>query len=150
MCGGVHVSILDIYIIFIYIYIYIYVYYILLQYIRNTAGIEQQMNKHRLTANLNHGGLGVCQLWWSYITRWVTLGQQELQNNGPTQQLTATQYKYIDAVRALGGTVAGAYPNPGNTGPCRRAYTTWRARRRTRRHTRGKHGRLPTVWTMAG
>ena len=73
---------------------------ILVQYIRDTHGIEQQMNKHRLTTNLSHGGLGLPQLWWSYITRWVTLGQHELQNNGPTQQLTATQYKYIDAVRA--------------------------------------------------
>ena len=78
---------------------------ILLQYIKNTPGIEQQMNKHGLTTNLSHGGLGLRQLWWSYITRWVTLGQQELQRNGPTQQLTATQYEYIDAVRAVGGTV---------------------------------------------
>ena len=75
---------------------------ILLDYIRDTPGIEQQMNKHRLTTNLSHGGLGLRQLWWSYITRWVTLGQQELQNNGPTQQLTATQYKYIDTVRPWG------------------------------------------------
>ena len=74
---------------------------ILLHYIRDTPAIEQQMNKHRLTTNLTHGGLGLRQLWWSYITRWITLGQQELQNNGPTQQLTATQYKYIDAVRAV-------------------------------------------------
>ena len=58
---------------------------VLLRYIRDTPGIEQQMNKHRLTTNLSHGGLGLCQLWWSYITRWVTIGQQELQNNGPTQ-----------------------------------------------------------------
>ena len=76
---------------------------ILLQYSRDTPGIEHQMNKHRLTTNLSHGGLGLHQLWWSYITRWVTLGQPELQNNSPTQQLTATQYKYIDAVRALRG-----------------------------------------------
>ena len=65
---------------------------ILLQYTRNTPGIEQQMNKHRMTTNLSHGGLGLRQLRWSYVTRWVTLGQQELQNNGPTQQLTTTQY----------------------------------------------------------
>ena len=78
---------------------------ILLQSLRDTPGIEQQMNKHRLTTDLSHGGLGLRQPWWSYITRWITLGQQELQNNGPTQQLTATQFKYIEAVRALGGTV---------------------------------------------
>ena len=66
---------------------------ILLQYNRHTPGIEQQMNKHRLTTNLSHGGLGLRQLWWSYITRWVTLGQQEVQNKGPTQHLTATEYK---------------------------------------------------------
>ena len=54
---------------------------ILLQYIRNTTGIDQQMNKHRLTTNLSNGGLGLRPLWWSYITLWVTLGQQELQNN---------------------------------------------------------------------
>ena len=84
----------------------------LLQYLRDTPGIEQQMNKHRLTTNLSHGGLGLRQLWWSYITRWITLGQQELQNNGPTQQLTATQYKYIDAVRALGATVGQRISQP--------------------------------------
>ena len=85
---------------------------ILLKYIRDTPGIEQKMNKHRLTTNLSHGGLGLRQLWWSYITRWVTLGQQELRNDGPTQQLTATQYKYIDAVRALGGTVGQRISQP--------------------------------------
>ena len=85
---------------------------ILLQYIRDTPGIEHQMNKHRLTTNLSNGGLGLRQLWWSYINRWVTLGQQELQNIGPTQQLTATQYKYIDAVRALGGTLGQRISQP--------------------------------------
>ena len=85
---------------------------ILLQFNRDKPGIEQQMNKHRLTTNLSQGGLGLRQLWWSYITRWVTIGQQELQNNGPTQQLTATQYKYIDAVRALGGTVGQRISQP--------------------------------------
>ena len=65
---------------------------ILLHCIRDTAGIEQQMNKQRLTTNLSHGGLGLRQLWWSYITRWITLKHQELQNRGPTQQITATQY----------------------------------------------------------
>ena len=90
---------------------------ILLHYIRDTPGIEQQMNKHRLTTNLSHGGLGLRQLWWSYITRWITLGQQELQNNGPTQQLAATQYKYIDAVRALGGTVGQRISQPGQHCP---------------------------------
>ena len=87
-------------------------YDILLQHIRDTPGIEPQMNKHRLTTNLSHGGLGVRHLWWSYVTRWITLGQQELQNNGPTQQLTSTQYKYIDAVRALGGTVGQRISQP--------------------------------------
>ena len=85
---------------------------ILLQYIRDTPGIEQQMNEHRLTTNLSHGELGLRHLWRSYITRWVTIEQQELQNNGPTQQLTATQYKYIDAVRALGGTVGQRISQP--------------------------------------
>ena len=63
------------------------------------------MNKYRLTTNMCHGSLGQCQVWWSYINRWITLGQQELQNNGPTRHLATTQYKYIEAVRALGGTV---------------------------------------------
>ena len=85
---------------------------ILLQLIRDTPGVEHQMNKHRLTTNLSHGGLGLRQLWWSYITRWVTMGQQELQRTGPTQQLTATQYKYIDAIRALGGTVGQRISQP--------------------------------------
>ena len=85
---------------------------ILLQFVRNTAGIEQQMNKHRLTTNLSRGGLGLRQLWWSYITRWVTIGRQKVQHTSPTQQLTATQYKYIDAVRALGGTVGQRISQP--------------------------------------
>ena len=85
---------------------------ILLQFIRDTPGVEQQTNKHRLTTNLSHGGLGLRQLWWSYITRWVTIGQQDLQHTGPTQQLTATQYKYIDAIRALGGTVGQRISRP--------------------------------------
>ena len=85
---------------------------ILLRYLRNTSGIEQQMNKHRLTTNLSHGGLGLRQRWWSWITRWITLGQQALQNNSPTQQLAATQYKYIDAVRALGGMVGQRISQP--------------------------------------
>ena len=41
---------------------------ILLQYLRDTPGIEQQTNKYRLTTDLCHGGLGLRQLWWSYIT----------------------------------------------------------------------------------
>ena len=90
---------------------------ILLHYIRDAPAIEQQMNKHRFTTNLIHGGLGLRQLWWSYITRWITLRQQELQNNGPTQQLTATQYKYIDAVRALGGTVGQRISQPSQHRP---------------------------------
>ena len=56
---------------------------ILLRYITDTPGMEQQMNKHRLTTNLSHGGLGLQQLWRSYITWWTTLGRQESQNNGP-------------------------------------------------------------------
>ena len=85
---------------------------ILLQYLRDTPRVQQQMNKHQLTTILSHGALGLHQLWWSNITIWITLGQQELQNNVPTQQLTATQYKYIDAVRALGGTVGQRISQP--------------------------------------
>ena len=85
---------------------------ILLQFIRDTPGVEQQMNKHRLTTNLSHGRLGLRQLWWSYITRWITIDQQELQHTGPTQHLTATQYKYIDAVRALGDMVGQRISQP--------------------------------------
>ena len=85
---------------------------ILLHYISDTPGIEQQMNKHRLTTNLSHRGLGLRQLWWSYIIRRITLGQQDLQINGATQQLTATQYKFIDAIRALGGTVGQRISQP--------------------------------------
>ena len=70
------------------------------------------MNKHRLTTNPSHGGLGLRQLWWSDITRWITLGQQELHNNGPTQQLTTTQYNYFDAIGALGGTVGQRISQP--------------------------------------
>ena len=86
-----------------------------------------------LTTDLCHGGLGLCQVWWSYITRWITLGQQELQNNGPTQHLTTTQYKYIEAVRALGGTWASVSPSLESTAPLPRACSTQRALRRTRK-----------------
>ena len=48
---------------------------ILRQYLRDVPGKEQQKNKHRLTPDLSHGGLGLRQLWWSYITPWITLGQ---------------------------------------------------------------------------
>ena len=36
---------------------------ILLQYLRNTPGIQKQMNKHRLTTDLSHRGLRLRQLW---------------------------------------------------------------------------------------
>ena len=39
-------------------------------------------------------------------------GQQELQNNGPTRHLTTTQYRYIEAVRALEGTVGQRISQP--------------------------------------
>ena len=55
---------------------------------------------------------GLRLLWWSYITRWITPGQQELQNNNPTRQFTTTQYKYIEAVRALGGNVGQRISQP--------------------------------------
>ena len=57
---------------------------IVLHYPRDTTGIEQQMNKYRLSTDRCHGGLGPPQVWWSYIIRWITLGQQMLQNNGLT------------------------------------------------------------------
>ena len=85
---------------------------ILLQYQRDTPGLEQQMNKYRLTTDLRHGGVRVRQLWWSQINRWVTLGRQELQNNGPTRQPTTTQYEYIEPATALGGTVGQRISQP--------------------------------------
>ena len=103
------------------------------------------MNKHRLTTNRSHGGLGLRQLWWSYINRWVTLGQQELQNNGPTRHLTATQYKYIDAVRALGGTVGQHKSQPRQHCPLSAGLYDSESSEEDQETNGGKHGRAPTV-----
>ena len=40
--------------------------------------MEKHMNHYRLTTNLQEGGLGLQQLWWSCVTRWITLGQNEI------------------------------------------------------------------------
>ena len=92
---------------------------ILLQYVRETPGIEQHITKYCLTTILCHEGLRLRQLWWSCITRWITLRQQELQRNGPTRHLMTTQYKYNEAVRVLGGTVGQRISQP--TQHCPRA-----------------------------
>ena len=37
--------------------------------------------------------------WWSSITRWISLRQQDIMAKGTSiQEVSATQYKYIDAV----------------------------------------------------
>ena len=75
------------------------------------------MNTYRLTTDLRHGGLGLRRVWCSYITPWITLVQQEMQNNTPTRHLTTTHYKYIEAVRALGGTVGHCISQPRQARP---------------------------------
>ena len=50
---------------------------------KDTLGIEKHMNCHWLTSDLGEGGLGLRQLWWSYVTRWITLGQSEVPSKGP-------------------------------------------------------------------
>ena len=79
---------------------------ILLQFLRQTPGVEARMNRHRITTDLRDGGIVLRQAWWAFITRWVTLRQNEVQQTEATdRQRTATQYRYLDAVRAFGGTV---------------------------------------------
>ena len=66
-----------------------------------------------ITTDLRDGGMGLCQTWWTFITHWVTLGQNEVRQAGPTdRQLSATQYRYLDAVRALGGTAGQRISRP--------------------------------------
>ena len=78
---------------------------ILLEFLRETPGVELRMKQHRITTDLRDGGMGLRQAWWAFITRWVTLGQNEVRQTGSTDcQLSATPYRYLDAVRALGGT----------------------------------------------
>ena len=47
----------------------------LLQYLRDTPGIESRVNRHWITMDVREGGLSLRQIWWSFITRWITLGQ---------------------------------------------------------------------------
>ena len=62
--------------------------------------------------------MGLRQAWWSFITRWVTLGQNETHQTGRTnRQLSATQYKFLDAVRALGGSAGQRILHPRVHGP---------------------------------
>ena len=83
---------------------------ILLQYLQDTLRVEPRMNKHRITTDIRDGRMGLRQAWWTFITRWVALGQNEARQTGLTDpQLSATQYKYPDAVRALGGSTEGLY-----------------------------------------
>ena len=66
---------------------------ILLQYLRDTPGVEPRMNIHRITADIRDGGMGLRQTWWTFITRRVTLGQNETRQTSRTnRQLTTTQY----------------------------------------------------------
>ena len=51
----------------------------LLQYQRDTPGIEKCRNRYQLTTDTSNGGLGLRQLWWSYVTRLITLGQSNNQ-----------------------------------------------------------------------
>ena len=77
------------------------------------------MNRHRITTDLRDGGLGLRQIWRAFITRWISIGQQEIRNVGPSEhQLSATQYKYLDAVRALGGTAGQRISRPWIPGLC--------------------------------
>ena len=53
------------------------------------------MNRHRITTNLKDGAMGLRQTSWTLITRWVTLGQNEVRQVRRTdQQMSATEYRY--------------------------------------------------------
>ena len=52
--------------------------HILLAYLRDTPGVENTMNKLRMTTDVSQGGLGLRQLWWAYISRWIGIGRQEV------------------------------------------------------------------------
>ena len=50
--------------------------------------------------------MGLHHAWGAFITRLVTLGQNEVRQTGRThQQLSVTLYRYMDSVRALWGSV---------------------------------------------
>ena len=93
------------------------------------------MNRHRITTDLRDGGLGLRQIWWAFVTRWISIGQQEIRNVGPSeQQLSATQCKYLDAVRDLGGSAGQRISRPRihvHTDPYLKGYLTLKARKRT-------------------
>ena len=75
-------------------------------------GMEPRMNRHHITTDARDGGMGLRQAWCTFITRWVTLGQNGTQKTGRTnQQLSATGNKYLDDVRAL-GSAAGQQISP--------------------------------------
>ena len=90
---------------------------ILVQYFRDTPGVEPRMNRHCITTDLRDGGLGLYQVWPSFITRRVTLGQNETQqtgrtdwrphNNLPHNINTWTQYVPLGAQRASASRALG-------------------------------------------
>ena len=68
--------------------------------------------------------MGLRQAWWAFITRLVTLGQNEVRQTGRTNhQLSATQYRYLDAMRALGGLAGQHISRP----KVHRLLSTWKA-----------------------
>ena len=72
----------------------------LLQFLRETPGVEPRMNRHNIPTDLRDVGMGLRQAWLTFITRWVTLGENEVRQTGSTDcQLSATHYRYLDAAR---------------------------------------------------
>ena len=55
----------------------------LLQCRKETRGFGKRMNHVRPTTDLRERGLGLQQLWWFYMCRWITLSQNELHAKGP-------------------------------------------------------------------
>ena len=98
---------------------------ILLQNLWNTPRVEPRMNRHRITTDLRDRGMGLRKAWWSFITRWVTLGQKETRQTGQTATGGCLPPNISTWTRASSSCA------PGYTDRTRTGYSTRRARRRT-------------------
>ena len=50
----------------------------ILKYLRDTLVVEKTMNRLRVTIDVRQGCLRLSQLWLTFVTGWVSLGQNEV------------------------------------------------------------------------